>query len=98
MSVTHPEPDFQDADSFLHALLGLLAAGEELGAVLDAVEGDAPAVTPREDDALLHALLGLVRLRNQVIGVAESWAVDQAPPAPPATPEISPSPAESLLR
>lgn len=80
MSLLGAATDFESEDPFLHALLGLLAAGDEVRAFADAAIAEAPdEQSPPVDDALLHALLGALYLRKKVIEVAERWAVEEAP-------------------
>jgi hypothetical protein len=98
VSALDPAPDFEADDSFLHAVLGLLVAGEEVRAVLDAEQDVAPVAARPAEDALLYALLGLVRVRTRVTDVVKSWAVDEPSGTSPAAIESSPARLEGLLR
>jgi len=100
VSVLAPAPDFGAEDGFLHALLGLVAAGAAVRAVLPSTSPTAPGsrvAADAADDPVLDAILGVLRLTALASRVASSWAAagDVAPPPEPAS---ASSPIEGLLR
>jgi len=90
MSVTAPEIDFEEHNSFLFSVLGLLSASSGVRAIAPApasAEDTTPgplsvepeALPPSLDDAILQALLGIVSLALRVERVADFWAGDPLP-------------------
>ncbi|MEP7123921.1 MAG: hypothetical protein ABJE95_23535 [Byssovorax sp.] len=98
MSVLGLAPDFEEDDSFLHAMLGLLVAGGEIRALVDSTQTEVPVEAPAPDDAMVYALLGLIRLQNKLTGVVESWATEEPRSTPRVQSEVATPPLENILR
>jgi hypothetical protein len=101
VSVLAPVPDFDAADGFLHALLGLVAADAAVRELAPQPSPPAPGPRAAVDDAgdpVLDAILGVIRLTSLASRVTSSWAA--APGDVALAPELAStsSPIEGLLR
>ncbi len=106
MSVLAPAPDFEANDSFLYAVLGLLAASATVERVVERAAAPEPAQDPGQDpgqepgadEPVMNALLGAIHLRRRLLDVIASWTMKETVTGSIGGHDISPAPVEDLLR
>ena len=98
MSVLAPAPDFEANDSFLYAVLGLLAASTALERTVERAAHPEPAEEPGADEPVVNALLGVIHLRRRLTDVIASWTMSETVTGPGEGHDIRPAPVEDLLR